>query len=144
MPHRSLQVIDAYLAALAANADLRAHVIDNEVRSLSEWEGELPALTVNYSDLPDADGDLGSWHRVVDFVNTAYASGATKREVTEALYEIQRQAHISMMSDLGLSFVWDKTLGEMPAPTIIKADRFIGSLTSRWPVRYLMGQSDPG
>lgn len=144
MAHRTQQIVDAVETAHRANANLRAEIeVDNE-RSLSEEDGQLPAHTINYADTPDGDSDLGSWHRVVNFALTSFATGASKREVREALFEIQRQAHIAMMTNFGLAFVWEVTLGDMPRPTIQKHDRWVGSLTSNWAVRYIMNISDPG
>lgn len=144
MPHRAKQILDAIESALSSNTDLGATVEVNRVGSLAEDQGELPALTVNYSDLPDAESDMRSWHRVLDIVLTAYTAGESESEVTAALFELQRQAHISMVTEYGLTFVWETSLGEIAAPQIQQADRTIGALTSRWFVRYIMNISDPG
>lgn len=145
MAHRAQQIVEAVAAALTANADLRAQVEFNRVRSLSEVDAELDALTVNYgADTPE-EADLESFRSSLEVVLTFYCTGATEREVLEKLLELRRQSHISMMADFtfGLAFVWHTAYAGADAPALQMADRIIGSLTSRWLARYLMNISDP-
>lgn len=147
MAHRVQQILDAVAAALRANLSLRAHVDVHRVLSLSEADDELPALTVNCgADTPDDSAHLDDFGSSLDVVLTAYCTGDSQTEVLEQLLELRRQSHIAMRTDMtfGLSFVWENSYGGAEPPLIQKADRIVGALTSRWAVRYLMNQSDPG
>lgn len=146
MSHRAQQIIDAIAAAQASNTDLRANVEPNRVRSLSEENDELDALAVNYgADTPE-DSDFDSFRSSLDVVLTGYCVGDSEREVLEKLLELRRQSHIAMMADMtfGLSFVWETAYGGADAPAVQKLNRFIGALSSRWVVRYIVNKSDPG
>lgn len=147
MPHRVQQVIAAAEAAHKANANLRANVEIHRVQSLSDLDDEIPMVCINYgADTPDAATDMRSYGSVIDIAVTAYCKGDSERKVLEQLLELRRQSHVAMMADMkfGLAFVWDTSYAGADTPVIQKLDRWVGALTSHWPVRYTMNLSDPG
>ena len=146
MAHRAAQVIDAIAALLAANTSLQAQVFKNRTLVLSEDEGELPAVTVNFgADEPDSVEELNRIGSALEVVLTAACVGDSEAEVLAALLELRRQSHIALMADtsLGLSFVWHTVYGGASIPQLQQGERMCGALTTRWTVRYAMNITDP-
>lgn len=147
MSHRVQQILDAAAAAFQANANLRATVEVNRVRSLSEEQAEFPALTVNYgTDSPtEVVGDFESIGSALELILTAFFVGETEQEVLEGLLSLRTQTHISLMADqsLGLSFVSQITYGGADAPVLQQAERMLGAQTFRWTPHYTMNIDSP-
>ena len=144
MAHRVKQILDAAAAACSSNTSLRAVVEVNRVRSLAEEQAELPALTVNYgADTPE-DSDQESFRSAIELLFTSYVAGDSETEVLDALLEMRRQVHISLMADIsfGLSFVWDIAYGGADAPVLQQGERMYGAQTCRWNSRYVLEFAD--
>ena len=147
--HRALQVVNAAKAAIDA-ASPAAAVYRNRVLSLSEDEQELPASSVRIgTDTPVADSGQGSMQFIgslqellVDIV----ATGNSEDEVIESLLALRADVHVALQSDvtLGLAFVTDTAYGGASSPNIATGGaRLVGSLSTRWVVRYRMNFTDP-
>lgn len=146
MAHRVEQIVDAIATILRANTNLRATVETHRVRSVAEFEGEIPLVCVNYgADQPDDEEQLGAIASVVELFSVAYCDGESEIEVLTTLLELRRQVHIALMADptLGLAFVWQTEYGGADRPDIQQAGRTVGALSSRWLVHYVMNIADP-
>jgi len=144
--HRVQQILNAAGAVLAANPSLRATVEVNRVRSLSEEQQELPALTVNYgADVPDESESFEGLGSAVEILLSAFCAGDSETEVLERLLELRSQSHLALMANmsLGLSFLWEIRYGGADAPVLQQGERMLGAQTSRWSARYLMDNDDP-
>lgn len=146
--HRALQVVNAAKAAIEAVLPA-ASVYKHRVLSLSDDEQELPAISVRIgTDTPVADRGQGSMQFIdsmqellVDIV----AKGDSEEDVLDALLALRTDVHQALQSDvtLGLAFVTDTQYGGASSPDIAIGSRLVGSLSTRWVVRYRMNYADP-
>lgn len=145
--HRADQIVDAAVAALQANTNLKANVYPHRILSLSESDGELPAVGITYGDDSPADPQplAGLLYSALSLQVTAYAVGDDEEEVRRLLLELRAQTHVSMMTNtrLGLSFVHHTYYGGATAPQLDRGERMAGYLISTWRVRYEMNFTDP-
>ncbi len=143
--HRVQQILNAAGAVLGANPALGLVEI-NRVRSLSEEQQEVPALTVNYgADTPDESETFESLGSAVEMLLSAYCAGDSETEVLERLLEMRAQSHLALLADmsLGLPFLWEIRYGGADAPLLQQGERMLGTQTSRWVARYQMDNDDP-
>lgn len=147
--HRALQSVDAAKAAIEAIAT-GASVYKHRVLSLSDEEQELPAISVRVgTDTPVADGGQGSMQFIdslQELLVDAIAKGDSEDDVLESLLLLRAQIHQALQADvtLGLAFVTDTAYGGASAPDLAAGGaRLVGSLSTRWVVRYRMNFTDP-
>lgn len=152
MAHRAEQIIDAIVSRLRASATLgiaSANVFEHRSLSLSDDQGEMPALTVNYGEDEAADeitmldGTIGS---LLEILTKAYVIGDDEVSVRRALLDVRTETHkaINLLQTLGLSFVVRVAYGGAAAPEIdTEGGRCIGAQESRWAVLYHLGPTDP-
>lgn len=147
--HRALQVVNAAVAAIATQAT-GASVYKHRVLSLSDDEQELPAISVRVgTDTPVADGGQGSMQFIdslQELLVDAIAKGDSEDDVLESLLLLRAQIHQALQADvtLGLAFVTDTAYGGASAPDLAAGGaRLVGSLSTRWVVRYRMNYTDP-
>lgn len=150
MSHRAQQVVDAVLAALAANSSLGASVYAHRALSLSEPDQELPAVSVRYGGDSPMDEDGASNFAYLDSLLELQVVATTRdldeASVMQALLDMRRQIHITLMADRsqGLAFVIDTRYGGAAAPELDTATEYVaGRLEQRWLVHYRMNISDP-
>jgi hypothetical protein len=155
MAHRAEQIIDAIVAALRANASsLRvpaASIFPHRSLSLSEDQGELPAIAVNFGD-DDPASELGNDN--LAFIDSllsvsiiGYSVDPDEPSVRRALLNQRRYVHAALLADqsLGVGFVIATRYGGAGAPEFDSTTQKIaGSLESRWRVFYRMNITDPG
>lgn len=143
--HRVQQILNAAAAVLGADANLPTPEV-NRVRSLSEEQIEVPALTVNYgADSPDDAQDQSNIASAIEIRVSAYVAGDSETDVLSSLLDIRARSHVALMADmtLGLPFVWHLTYGGADEPFLQQGERMYGSQTSRWTARYLMDSDSP-
>ena len=147
--HRALQVVNAAKAAIDA-ALPEAAVYRNRVLSLSEDEQELPAISVRIgTDTPVADSGQGSMQFIDSFQELlvdVIAKGDDEDDVIGSLLDLRAAIHEALQADvtLGLAFVTDTAYGGASSPDIATGGaRLVGSLSTRWVVRYRMTFTDP-
>lgn len=147
--HRALQVINAAKTLIAAQAT-SASVYRHRALSLSDDEQELPAISVRVgTDTPVADGGQGSMQFIdslQELLVDAIAKGDSEDDVLESLLLLRAQIHQALQADvtLGLAFVTDTAYGGASAPDLAAGGaRLVGSLSTRWVVRYRMNFTDP-
>lgn len=150
MSHRAQQIVDAVITALTANSSLGASVYAHRALSLSEPDQELPAVSIRYGgDSPiDEDGasNFAYLDSLLEMQAVSMVRGPDEVSVMQALLDLRRQIHITLMADrsLGLAFVIDTRYGGAAAPELDTATEYIaGRLEQRWLVHYRMNISDP-
>jgi hypothetical protein len=153
MSHRAQQIVDAVVALLQANSILQASVVSYRALTLSEFEGELPAVNVSVG-ADDPISEIGVTNTayvdsLLELLITAVAMGSSEDELLPQLQELRRQIHVALYGagvDLGgLSFVMGLRYGGAEAPIVnIDGDRIGASLLTRWRVHYRMNFADPG
>lgn len=147
--HRALQIVNAAAALVTAQAT-DAYVYTHRALSLSDDEQELPAISVRVGlDSPVAENGQNSMAFIdsqqelqIDIV----VKGDSEQDVIEALFSHRAQIHVALQADvtLGLAFVTDTQYGGSSAPDIApQASRLVGSLSTRWVVRYRVNYTDP-
>lgn len=147
--HRALQVVNAAKAAIDA-ASPAAAVYRNRVLSLSEDEQELPAISVRIgTDTPVADSGQGSMQFIDSFQELlvdVIAKGDSEDDVIDSLLSLRATIHEALQADvtLGLAFVTNTAYAGAGSPDIATGGaRLVGSLSTRWVVRYRMNYTDP-
>lgn len=150
MPHRAQQITDQVATLLQANTSLAAAVYKQREETLSALEGEVPAVVVSIGeDSPfDADGalTLNVIDSLLEINCQCVAQADDETALLEALHEMRRQVHITLMADrsLALAFVIDTRYQGALAPEFSReAERMVGLLTTRWVVHYRMNITDP-
>lgn len=154
MTHRADQIIDAIVSALQAQASLQvpsANIYAHRSLSLSEDQGELPAITVNFGE-DDPVSDLGTDNlafidSLLAITITGFAVDPDEPVTRKALLSQRRYIHAAIMADqtLGLSFVIGARYAGAGAPELDSSSEIIaGSLESRWQILYRMDIADPG
>jgi len=144
--HLVQQILEATAVALQANAGLSAIIETNRVRSLSEDQAELPAVTVNYGADSPEEGDQENFGSALEMEFAAYCAGDSETEVLLNLIEMRTQCHISVMAAFkagSLPGVWDIAYGGADKPLVQQAERMSGAQTCRWSARYRMDNDDP-
>jgi|SRR5882672_1188577 len=148
--HRVQQIMDAIVAAAVANGTFGQNVFIQRTLSLSEYDGELPALCVMYGD-DDPFSELGNDNMafidsLAAFELTPYVKADNEKALATALLEMRRQIHITLMADatLGLGFVFGVRYGGAEKPNISQeGGRLAGAQLNRWFVPYRMNITDP-
>lgn len=145
--HRADQVVDAVVSALEAAAAITAPVYAHRTLSLSEEDGELPAITVTYGEDGAASGEqiAGLFYSTLSLEITAHAVGDDEEAVRRDLLQMRAQIHAALMTDarFGLSFVHHTFYGGASAPRLSRGERMLGDLTSTWRVRYELNLASP-
>jgi hypothetical protein len=150
MPHRADQIVDAISERIAGSTTLNvAAVFVHRSLSLSENQGELPAVTVNVGDDTPAEeyftlaGLIGSQLAVL---TSGYVLGTSEAAVKRELLRIRTEIHkaIKTTEVLGLPFVVKLDYGGAAAPELNSENEVIaGTQESRWLVTYVMNPDDP-
>lgn len=150
MAHRAEQIIDAVAAALQASATLNCAVYTHRAETLSEAEGELPAVSVDFGEDEPLDEDGASNFSFIDSLlsveTTIYLQADDEALLRAALLNRRTAIHIAVMTDrsFGLAFVIDTRYGGADAPEFAaNAETIVGRLVCRWRVHYRMNISDP-
>jgi hypothetical protein len=150
MPHRAQQIVDQVAALLAANSALGAAVYRHRSEPLAAGEGEVPAVVVEVGEDSPFDGDGALSFNVIDSlleINCrCVAQADDDPSLLEALHELRRQVHMTLMADrsLALAFVIDTRYAGALAPEFsIESERIVGLLDTRWAIHYRMNITDP-
>lgn len=148
MSHRVEQIIEAFAALVDANFNGSVYI--HRALSLSEEEGELPAISIDFGEDSPLDDDgasnLAFLDSLVSVMATIYTRGSEEIEVRRALMAARTAMHIAIMADrtLGLSFVVDTRYGGADEPEINAETEYLaGRLVCRWAVHYRMNITDP-
>lgn len=148
--HRAEQIVDAVVSALLASATLPSAIYKARSLSLSESDGELPAVTVNIG-ADDPVSDLGTDNlafidSILEVRCSAYAQDTSQAAVMADLLELRVGIHKALMADqsLGLSFVMATRYGGAEAPEIATEGAYLaGRLDCTFRVHYRMSVTDP-
>jgi len=145
MAHREEQIIERIGELLEANSDLRAQVYLHRVLSLSEYEGELPVVSVAFGRDDPLEDNFEFFDSLLTVRFVTLVAGTEEADVRRALSELRRQIHVSLQADptLGLSFVSDCRDGGADEPSIVQAEQLYGERQILWRVRYRMNRTDP-
>lgn len=146
--HRAEQIVDAAVTLL--DAALSAQVFKARTLSLSNEDGELPAITVNIG-TDDPVSDLGADNlRFIDSLLelrlTAYAQDTSQSAVLTDLMALRVGVHKALMADqtLGLGFVMSTRYGGADAPEVATEGAYLaGRLDMTFRVLYRMSVTDP-
>lgn len=145
--HRADQIVDAVVSALTSSASIAADIYAHRTLSISEDDGEVPAISVTYGEDASAGGEqiTGLLYSTLTLEVTAYAAGDDEESVRRELLQMRAQIHAALMADnrFGLSFVHHTFYDGATAPRISKGERLLGDLTSTWRVRYEMNFASP-
>jgi hypothetical protein len=150
MSHRAQQIVDSIVANLKANTAPGWSVYRHRAASLNAAELELPAASVVMGADPpiQATGasNLAFLDGLLEVVIVLIAQKSFEDDLVDALVEMRRQAHISVMADRtqGLAFVIDTRYAGADAPNVSPTEsKFNGVLHTRWAVHYRMNIADP-
>lgn len=147
MTHRAGQIIDRVAQILEADATLGATVLPHRELTLSDPDGELPAVCVRMS--TDDGAEFKSTVLIesrLEVLTCCYAQAATEPLLMAELLRLRAAAHRAMLADrtLGLSFVHQVTyLGALEPSIAGEGSRMAGRLDGRFLVSYQMNFSDP-
>jgi hypothetical protein len=145
--HRADQIVDAVVSALEASADITAPIYAHRTLSLSEDDGELPAISVTYGEDGAAGGEQVSrlLYSTLSLEITAHAVGDDEESVRRELLQMRSQIHVALMADtrFGLTFVHHTFYDGASAPRLSRGERMLGDLTSTWRVRYELNFASP-
>lgn len=149
MSHRAEQILDAASAAITAG-EFRGTVFKHRAQSLSQKDGELPAVSVDFGDDPPLDDSGADNFAFLDSLlgieTTIYLKDDEEQKVRTALLNARTAIHKALMADrtLGLSFVIDTRYGGAERPLVVADSEFVtGQLICRWRVHYRMNITDP-
>jgi hypothetical protein len=149
MSHRVETIIGAVLAAVRNEAPSNISVFSHRALSLSEQQGQLPAISIEFGEDRPFDDDGASNMAFIDSlltVNTvSIVAGTVEVEVKARLLDLRHHAHKGIMSDrtLGLAFVADVRYQGANEPEFnTEGQGIVGSLTSSWAVHYRMNITD--
>lgn len=148
--HRAEQIVAAIAAAIASV--FAGTVYTHRALSLSEADGELPAVSVDFGDDAPLDNTGVSNFAFIDSLlaieTSIYLRDNEETTVKSALLAARRVIHVALMADrsLGLDdFVIDTRYGGAAAPQMNATTEYVaGLLVCRWSVYYRMNIADPG
>lgn len=154
MSHRAEQIIDAVVALLQASPSIGVspeNIFAHRSLSLSEDQGEMPAITVNIGeDSPVSDqgnDNLAFIDSLLTVEIVGYFIAPDEADVKRELFRQRRYAHVALLADptLGLPFVMGTQYGGASKPEIDSStQQCAGSLEAPWRVPYRMNIADPG
>lgn len=148
MSHRSLQIIDAFAAALELEGG--AEVFKHRLLSVSENDSEVPALSVCVGEDRPLDDDGVSNLAFIDSLLSVRLIGLVREDSEEAavvsLAALRTIVHRVAMAggrDLGLSFVTGIFYAGAAEPQTQQGDRTCGRQEFFWNIQYRMNITDP-
>lgn len=149
--HRSEQVVDAALSAIAAQTDLQAFTDKNRDLSLSDEDQELPAIIVTGgvdSALSDTGAtNLSFYDSLLELRVICFAKASSEQELKIELVRLRSVAHRALLGTdrtQGLSFVIDTRYGGANAPVKDPTlERIAGAMECHFYVHYRMNLADP-
>lgn len=154
MTHRAEQIVDAIVAAIAAQANLGVNsenVYAHRTLSLADDQGEMDAITVNIGDdepMSEFGNDsINLIDSLLQLSVVGYVIADTEPLCKTSLFNVRRRIHQALLADqtLGLTFVPGIRYGGAGAPQLDGSTKqIVGSLESRWFVHYRMNVTDPG
>lgn len=150
MTHRAEQIVDAIASAISSSS-FTGSVYKHRALSLSESDGELPAVSVDFGEDEPADDDGAANLSYVDSLltveTTIYLREDEEERVKVALNAARTAIHIAVMAsprDFGFEWVTGIAYGGADKPEFDAGAEFIaGTLVCRWQVRYRMNITDP-